>query len=176
MRMTLRNCPRHPEIKSLLGRGHWPAAATPDLLSHAETCQSCAQLVLLTQAFRQDRAHAHVQAAPRLEAPGVLWWRAQLRRRNSAIERLQRPLIGAQIFAVTLSLMAAAAFLAWQSKQGLGWLADFPKSLHFDSLHFETLLPTALQTPLGLTALITAVLAVLALLSGALAYATSEKR
>ncbi len=169
--MTLRTCLRHPEVKILLERGSWPAAATPDLRTHAADCASCAQLVLLTQAFRQDRAQAHVQAAPRLEAPGVLWWRAQLRRRNSAIERLQRPLIGAQIFAAVLSLVAAVAFLAWQSKQGLTWLTDFPRALHFESL-----LPAALQNPLGESALVAALLAVSAAVSGALVYTTSEKR
>jgi hypothetical protein len=171
MPMPLRTCPRHPEVKSLLERGHWPAAANSDLRTHAETCQACAQLVLLTQAFRQDSARARAQATPRLEAPGVLWWRAQLRRRNTAIERLQRPLVGAQIFAVALSLIAAVAFLAWQSKQGLAWFSDFPRAFHFESL-----LPEALQTPLGLTALIAAVLAIVAVLSGAVAYTTSEKR
>lgn len=167
--MTFRTCIRETEIKSLLARGHWPAAATPDLLSHAGICAACGQLVLLTQAFRSDRAQA--SATARLEAPGVLWWRTQLRRRNTAIERLQRPLIGAQIFAVALSLIAAVVFLAWQSKQGLAWLTDLPRALHF-----EALLPEPLQTPLGLTALVVAVLALIALLSGALAYATSEKR
>ena len=182
MPTKLRTCPRHSEIKALLERGSWPSAATPDLLAHAATCQSCAPLVLLTQAFKRDRTIAQSQAAPRLDAPGALWWRAQLRRRNAAIEKLQRPLIGAQIFAVALSLVAAVAFLSWQSKaawqsrQGLTWLADLPGSLRFGSLHFEALLPTQLQSPLGFSALIAAVLALIAVLSSALAYATSDKR
>jgi hypothetical protein len=171
MSTPLRACARHSEIKSLLERGSWPAAAAPDLRAHAADCQSCAQLVLLTQAFSHDRLHAQTAAAPRLEAPGVLWWRAQLRRRNSAIEKLQRPLMGAQVFSVALSLVAAVAFLAWQSKQGLAWLADFPRALNFESL-----LPAPLQNPLGITALIAALLAVIAAVSGALAYTTSEKR
>jgi len=170
MSMPLRACARHSEIKSLLERGSWPAAAAPDLRTHAAECQACAQLVLLTQAFRQERVHAQT-TAPRLEAPGVLWWRAQLRRRNSAIEKLQRPLMGAQVFSVALSLVAAVAFLVWQTKQGLAWLADFPRVLHFESL-----LPTPLQNPLGITALIAGFLAVIAAVSGAVAYTTSEKR
>jgi len=176
MKMPMTPCTRESEIRSLLHRGHWPAAATADLRSHAAACPACAQLVLLTQAFQQDRAGAQSHAASRLEAPGVLWWRAQLRRRNATIERLQRPLIGAQIFAVALSLVAAVAFLVWQSRQGLAWLSDLPRSLHFESLHFEALLPAPLQTPLGITTLIVAVLALIAALSGAVAYTTSEKR
>jgi len=167
--MNLRPCPRESEVRSLLDRGHWPTAASPELTAHAGSCSRCAQLVLLTRAFRADRAIA--TAAPRLEAPGVLWWRAQLRRRNANIARLQRPLIGAQIFSVALSLVAAILFLSWQSKQFLAWLAEIPRALHFESL-----LPTPLQSPLGLAALIAGVLALIAAITKALAYATSDSR
>ena len=167
--MNLRPCPRESEIRSLLDRGHWPAAASPELTAHADACSRCAQLVLLTRAFRADRAIA--TAAPRLEAPGVLWWRAQLRRRNANIARLQRPLIGAQVFSVVLSLVAAIAFLVWESLQSPSWLADFPRALHFASL-----LPTPLQSPLGLAALAAGVLALIAAVVKALAYATADTR
>jgi len=167
--MNLRPCPRESEIRSLLHRSHWPAAASADLTTHAASCTRCSQLVLLTQAFHADRARAIV--APRLEASGVLWWRAQLRRRNTDLARLQRPLIGAQLFSVALSLIAAIAFLVWEFVQTPGWLADIPRVLHFESL-----LPAPLQTPLGLAALIAAVIALVLLLTKALAYATSDTR
>ncbi len=160
-------CSREPEIRSLLDRGHWPAAASSELSAHAAACARCAQLILLTQAFRADRARA--VATPRLEAPGVLWWRAQLRRRNTDFQRLQRPLIGAQIFSVVLGLIAAIVFLASQSKAALGWLGEIPRALHFESL-----LPQPLQSPLGMAALIAGVIALLAIVSKALVYATSD--
>ncbi|KAA6457232.1 hypothetical protein DYQ86_23155 [Acidobacteria bacterium AB60] len=162
-------CSREPEIRSLLDRGHWPAAASPELTAHAAACTRCSQLLLLTQAFRADRTRA--AASVRLEAPGVLWWRAQLRRRNADLQRLQRPLLGAQIFSVLLSLVAAAIFLASQSKATLAWIAAVPHVLHFESL-----LPEPLQSPLGLAALIAGILALIAAVAKALAYATSETR
>ena len=162
-------CSREPEIRSLLDRGHWPAAASSELTAHAESCTRCSQLILLTQAFRADRAR--VIPVPRLESSGVLWWRAQLRRRNANLQRLQRPLIGAQIFSVALGLVAAIVFLAWQSKAALAWLDEIPRALHFESL-----LPAPLQTPLGFAALIAGVLAFVAAVTKALAYATSEQR
>lgn len=162
-------CPRESEIRSLLDRGHWPAAADPGLTAHAAACTRCTQLVLLTEAFRADRARA--AAVPRLESSGVLWWRAQLRRRNSDLARLQRPLIGAQIFSVALGLIAAIVFLASQSKAALAWFAGIPHALDFESL-----LPAPLQSPLGLAALIAGVVTLLAVLGRALAYATSETR
>ena len=36
--MNLRSCPREQEIRSLLDRGHWPAAASRELSAHAELC------------------------------------------------------------------------------------------------------------------------------------------
>ena len=162
-------CSREPEIRSLLDRGHWPAAASSELTTHAASCTRCAQLILLTQAFRADRARA--AALPHLESPGVLWWRAQLRRRNAALQRLQRPLLGAQIFSVALGLIAAIVFLVSQSKATLAWLAEIPRALHFESL-----VPAPLQSPLGLAALIAGILALIAAVAKALAYATSETR
>ncbi len=170
--MTLGACPREHELKNILNRGQWPHACPPEMQAHLAACKPCGDLVLVVQAFRSERAHA--SASARLESPGVLWWRAQLRRRNAAIQRLQRPLLGAQIFSVALTLVAATVFLVWQSTHGLdwfAWLASMPRSLHF-----EALLPTALQNPIGATALILGLLAAVAALSGALAYTSSEKR
>jgi hypothetical protein len=73
----------------------------------------------------------------RLESPGVIWWRAQLRRRNAAIERIGRPLLGAQIFAWAVCLAAAVVYVLWQARRGfdwLAWLGDLPRSLHLGAL------------------------------------------
>lgn len=175
--MRLRACPHESEIAGLLHRGHWPQASAPDLHAHAEQCTACRERILLTQAFARERA-ATAQAA-RLEPPGVLWWRAQLRRRNAAIERIQRPILGAQVFAVAVAVVAAAAFFASQAKHSLGWfawiwtawIADIPRALHFHSL-----IPASAESiPIG-TWLIPALLAVLALIGGAAACAASGKR
>jgi hypothetical protein len=170
--MRIVSCPCEKEIAGLLHRGHWPEACSPELRAHAEACKSCGELILMTQAFRRERAAASAQ--PRLESAGVLWWRAQLRRRNAALEKIQRPLLGAQVFAVLLALAAAAAFLGSRAKKELGWLgwlADLPRALHL-----EVLVPAALQNSAGLAVLAVAVLAVIALAGGFVALTTSEKR
>lgn len=181
--MRLTPCTREPEIRRLLELGQWPAACPADLRAHAAACSSCSSLVLLTQAFRSERTQA--AAAAHLQSPGALWWRAQLRRRNAALERMQRPLLGAQVFAVAFTLVAAVVLLVWEfkgdaaqsgpgAKVGLdwfGWLADLPRALHF-----EGLLPTALQNTTGVTLLAIAACAAIALLSGMAVYSTSDKR
>jgi hypothetical protein len=169
--MSLRNCNHEKEVAQALAAGYWPEACTPDLRAHVAACKACSQRVLLTQAFRRERASASAQ--PRLESPGVLWWRAQLRRRNAALERLGRPLLGAQIFAVAIALVAAATFFASQAKTGLGWFAwllDIPRSLHF-----EALLPPGLQNAAGTALVAVVLLAVIAGLGGFAAYISSDK-
>ncbi|HKF47669.1 MAG TPA: hypothetical protein VKB38_09960 [Terracidiphilus sp.] len=170
--MRIGACPFEKEVTDLLHRGHWPEACSDELRAHAAACKSCGELILMTRAFRRERAAASAQ--PRLESAGVLWWRAQLRRRNAALEKMQRPLLGAQVFAVVVALAAAAAFLGTRAKEGLGWLgwlADLPRALHL-----EVLIPAALQNSAGIALLAVAVLAVIGIAGGFVALTTSEKR
>jgi len=169
--VSFTTCTRDQEVAEALAAGYWPEACTQDLRAHVAACKACSQRVLLSQAFRRERAAASAQ--PRLESPGVLWWRAQLRRRNAAIERMSRPLLGAQVFAVAVALLAAAAFLGSQAKTGLGWFAwllDIPRSLHM-----EGLLPVGLQNASGAALVAVVMVAVLAGLGSFAAYISSDK-
>jgi hypothetical protein len=133
--MRLGSCSRERELGEALQRGHWPQACSQELRAHVAGCRSCRELVVVQQAFGRERTIAAGEA--RLESPGVLWWRAQLRRRNSAIERIGRPLMGAQIFAWAVCVAAAVAYVLWQARRGfdwLGWLNELPRALHLDAL------------------------------------------
>lgn len=168
--MNLRTCSREAEVKDLLQRGYWPEACPAEIAEHVKSCKSCNDLILVTQAFQRDRAA--VSAAARLQSPGVLLWRAQLLRRNAAVEKMGRPLLGAQIFAFVVTLAATVVFLAVQLRQGnlLAWLLDFGRVLHF-----EALLPDALQNSTALGGLLVGIVALIVAVTGALAYATSDK-
>lgn len=111
-RLLLGSCSHEPELKTLLARGQWPAAAPAELRTHVAGCRACSDLALLTTAFHAERAA--LSAAAQLPPPGLLWWRAQLRRRSEAMERINRPLAGAQLFAlasVCITLVAFAFFI-----------------------------------------------------------------
>jgi hypothetical protein len=108
------------EVRELLERGHWPQACRDELRAHVAACRVCGDMVLLTQAFRREKAVAASQA--KLEPAGAVWWRAQLRRRNAAIERVSKPILGAQIFALITILVALAVMVAIQARQGLAWI------------------------------------------------------
>ncbi|HWE85334.1 MAG TPA: hypothetical protein VG267_10350 [Terracidiphilus sp.] len=166
--MNFRACTREKELAALLHGGYWPDASSDEMRAHVAICGSCRALVAVTQAFRSERGQAMAQ--PRLESPGVLWWRAQLRRRNAALERLSRPLLSAQIFAVVIALAAAGAFLAVQIRQGSSWLADLPRTLHFAAL-----LPAAWQSVPGAGLALVLFMVIAALAGGVALYVASDR-
>jgi hypothetical protein len=171
--MTFSPCSREKEVAELIARGQWPQASSPELVAHASSCRSCGELILVTSAFQRARSQA--ASAAKLSSPGALWWRAQLRRRNAAVERVGKPILGAQIFALALYLFAAVAIVVSQARHGLNWLswAQLPQ---LSSLHLEALWPSTLFNPgWGLLVLIPA-LATLALLGGVVVYLASEKQ
>jgi hypothetical protein len=169
--MTFGGCPREKEVAELLHRGHWPQACTRELRTHVDGCRACADLILVTQTFQRDRAIA--ASMPRLESAGVLWWRAQLRRRNTAIERIGKPIFGAQVFALAISALVALVLLASQAKQGFRWIAWLQEFPH--ALHLEALWPTTIPKLNGSVLFLVPVLATIAIVSGVV-YMASEKQ
>jgi hypothetical protein len=112
-------CSHGKQIAEALKNGRWPDACDMELRTHAEACRTCSDLILVTQAFQ--RARVEPVPTARFDSAGLLWWRAQLRQRNVAVERVGRPVTLAQTFAVLINLLVAAGFLAWQFRQGISW-------------------------------------------------------
>ena len=146
--MTLNNCCREKEIRELLERGQWPLAAevAPELRAHVDGCRACSDFVLVAQTFRNARAQS--TATARLVPPGVLWWRAHLRRRNAAIERLTRPLLGGQIFALIVTLLAGACFFGFVARPSDGWLPWLQQLPQSTALHWDSLRALIVANPL----------------------------
>jgi hypothetical protein len=176
--MMLRTCPREKEVKELVELGQWPQACAVELRTHVDSCRSCGELVLVTRAFQKAREEA--AGAAKLGSPGVLWWRAQLRRRNAAVERIGRPILGAQVFALAVNLVMAVAFLVWQSRHGLAWLTRLEQLPQTAALHLDSLWPSMVPGS-GWSSLLTPMViipaaATLALLGGVVVYLASEKQ
>jgi hypothetical protein len=118
--MMLKNCPHEKEVRELIEGGQWPLAASSELRAHVGECRTCSDLALVARVFQNARIETMAAAKP--ASPGVLLWRAQLRRRNAAVERLTRPLLGAQIFALAVTLLAGLGFMGFEARHGLAWL------------------------------------------------------
>ena len=162
-------CAREREVTELLHRGYWPEACPDELRAHVEACRMCSDLVAVRTALQTARQQT--MQLPHLESPGAIWWRAQLRRRNEAIERVGRPILGAQIFALAISVVVGVAVLAWQGNALKAWFADLPRALHLDAL-----VPAAMSQSGGLASILLPVLATVALLSGVVVYLATEKQ
>jgi hypothetical protein len=124
-------------------------------------CERCAQEVLVTKHFQLARAEA-VESAP-TQPSSLLWWRAQARRRNTALERAGRPLAAAQIFALAIVASVIVAVIAWHWDGLLNGLLDAPGSL------------SAMLGDWGVGPLVLGVV-VVAMLGGVVVYLTAERQ
>lgn len=169
--MTFRACSYEKELAQALKDGHWPQSCGAELRAHVEACDKCGDLVLVTQTFQLARRESE-RAAPAGGSPSLLWWRAQLRRRNAAAERVNRPITIAQTFAWFVTLLVGVVFVASQYRQGLRWASWWSELAPGRALHI-------LSSGAGMAGwnplLLISGFAVLALLSGVVVYLASEK-
>lgn len=171
----LRGCPRESELSGLLAHGQWPQAATPELRDHVHGCRACGDLALVKDAFQQARAETIRDSQP-IGSAGVLWWRAQLRRRRAAVERVGRPLLNAQIFALAVSLLAAIGFAGLEARHGIGWLDWLQGLPHSATTQFADLSSAGFFNSGWFWLLAVSAAATLALLAGVVAYLAAEKQ
>jgi hypothetical protein len=175
--MTLRSCPREKEVSELVERGQWPQASAPELRDHVRGCRECGDLVLMASAFQREREQAVAASAGSVStgSAGALWWRAQLRRRRAAVERMERPLIGAQIFALAVCLLAALGFAGFEARHGIAWLSWFEGLPQAATAQIADISSSGLLSS-GWTWLLLAAAAMLALLCGLVVYLASERQ
>jgi hypothetical protein len=123
--MSLYSCSWEKELELALGRGQWPQACDPNLREHVSGCCECQDLVLVTQALHEARVQSE-RVAP-IGSPGALWWRAQLRRRNEAIERVTKPVALAEKVGL-FSILAALCVAVWRWGNVARWVDFFQSS------------------------------------------------
>ena len=119
--MRLGFCAYADELGAILRRGHWPEGCGAELRAHVEGCSRCAEQVLVAQSFQQARREAVEEA--RAGSASLLWWRAQFRQRNAALEQVSRPMTMAQIFALLISVSAVVGLFVSQMRKGVDWFS-----------------------------------------------------
>jgi|ERR1051326_329556 len=168
--MRLGSCSFEKEVAQALKDGHWPQGCTAELCSHVATCTSCRDLVLVTEAFRSARSES-VLGGPS-GSPGLLWWRAQLRRRNAATEQISRPITIAEIFALMVTVVLGIGFIASQYNHGLRWASWWSEVTLSRALHLVSMGSSAMN---GNLLLLIPGLGMLALIGGLVLYLVTEK-
>jgi hypothetical protein len=157
-------CSRIAEVQELLRVGHWPQAAQVELRAHVRGCRKCSEMVLVTQALGAAKAVAVNEA--RVEPPALVWWRAQLRRKHEAVQRVERPM-RAQMLAV-LAVVCVGLGLAFRLSGGVtAWRS-------WMSAGAEAVVRSGVGS-LGLGLLVASVVA-LVMMAGLAVYLTVERK
>ncbi len=167
--MTFRTCSYEKELTQALKDGHWPQGCGAELRAHVDACGNCSDLVLVMQTFQRARSESE---CTHCSSPSLLWWRAQLRRRNAAAERVSRPITIAQTFAWFVVVLVGIVFAASQYRHGLHWASWWSEFAPLRPLH---LLPVASGQVSWNFPLLLSSFGVLALLSILVVYLASEK-
>jgi len=97
----VKECTREHEIVEAVTSGRWPDVCDADLRSHVTNCRVCKEVVLVAAALQEE--HDVALAEARVPAPGLVWWRAELRARREAAKTADRPI------KIVHSLAAASA-------------------------------------------------------------------
>jgi hypothetical protein len=138
-------CSQQERVAAAVRNGEWPDGCDAELRTHVENCPACSDVVLVAQALRQSRAAT--LAMPELPPAGILWWRAQIRHRNAAIQRVIQPVAVAEKIAMLIVVLATIALGAWRYQELASWFSGLSGPL--SDLTQVTQLPGILTLGLG---------------------------
>jgi hypothetical protein len=125
--MKLPFCAYEEKVAELLRLNSWPESADPKLAAHAETCSLCRDVILTSRILKQGHSERMMMA--HTVSPHYLWWRAQLRRRNSSIEKVTKPLALAEILALGCILCVVAGIVFGQLQPLGRWIERLSDNL-----------------------------------------------
>jgi hypothetical protein len=108
--MIAPECPREQDVIDAIVTGRWPDRSDESLRAHAAECAICKELVEVTSVMRLDRDGLHEQMS--LPSAGQVWWRAAVRARLEASQRVARPM--SWIFGISLACAAGLAIAVVQ--------------------------------------------------------------
>jgi hypothetical protein len=170
--MMLRSCRRSEDVASMVRKGYWPDGCDEELRAHIAGCGQCQEWILLTQSFEHARK-ASFDEMPQ-GSSFLLWWKAELRRRDAVLTQVSRPMMLAHRFAVMVGMVAVAVFLTLARTSFQGWFAlDGLKSL-WTGLHVD-LLSFLASFGAGNVMLLVSGLGAVALLGGVVYLATDNQ-
>lgn len=126
--MSARECPREQDVINAIVTGRWPDRCAASLCAHAAECDVCNELVEVASVLRLDRDGLHDEMS--LPSAGQVWWRAAIRARLEASQRIARPfswLFGVAVACAAglgigvVQLLWSPVHVAWGSWGLSGW-------------------------------------------------------
>jgi hypothetical protein len=154
--MTVQSCPHENSVITAILAGRWPDQCDESLHAHAAQCETCRELVEVVSLLRADRRQLHDEM--RVPSAGQIWWRAAIRARLEASERVGRPLswVFGVLVASVVGLTLAVAELLWSPIQlAVRETATSGWSISFGLGEIARWLPSTLNlTPLATTSVL----------------------
>jgi len=117
--MKVEQCDWEGAVLETLQAGCWPGGCDDELRSHVAQCANCTEVVMVAQVLRQADAAARAEA--RLPAPGLVWWKAQIRARRAAAERASEPIAIVESVAGVCGVLSLLALAIWQWSRIASW-------------------------------------------------------
>jgi hypothetical protein len=159
-----RECLRAADVLAAMTAGPEPGLSNEELRLHADTCESCREMVTVVSALRGERDR--VRRTTTVPSAGLVWWRAQLRQRQQAALTATAPVtavhaaaIVAVVALVVVLVSSVAPFVGMPSLSGfvpsLASLAEASQALstQFPLLRYGVMLGATAWLILGPVAL-----------------------
>jgi hypothetical protein len=105
-----RECVRSADLLAAMTSGPVSQLSDDELLKHAETCESCREMVTVVSALRAERDRLRRNST--VPSAGLVWWRAQLRARQQAALRAAAPVTAVHAAAVVAAVVLAVALVS----------------------------------------------------------------
>ena len=133
--MTRTICEREDHTSAAVLSGTVDAKIT----SHAEQCTVCADILLVTEFLREDKALAASQCTA-LPNPGAIWHKAQLRATQEAVSRALRHIRFMRIIAIVAFL--SLPWLRFILPIGRQLISSWTRNLDFNLVLSPKIWPT----------------------------------
>ena len=128
------NCEREIEVVAALTEGRWPDGCEASLREHLNVCASCAEVLQIASAIRAEHAAALAEAD--VPPSGAVWWRAQQRAKQEALDTAANAITIVQATSVSVALVAALTIAGFTRDTWSGWMARFYDGLYFGAIEF----------------------------------------
>jgi hypothetical protein len=106
-------CRREQDVLDAIAAGRWPDRCDAELSAHVASCEICADVVAVAQAFREEHEAAWRDA--RVPPSGRVWWRAEMRARQEAARKAAQPITVVQSIAGACAAGIVAALIGFVS-------------------------------------------------------------
>jgi len=123
------NCEREIEVVAALLDGRWPEGCEASLREHVDACASCAEVAVVAGALRAEHLAAVQEAVP--PPSGAVWWRAQRRAKQEALETASRAITTVQAASVSIAAVIALTIAGFTRETWTGWIARISDGFYF---------------------------------------------